>query len=409
MIALALVLGILVTGTVIDATTQPAYAADYPTWDDVKKARASESAKQAEIARIEGLLRQLEADVAAKSAAAEEAGFAFEEADLAFQEAAIKADSLQQQSDAAGLIADDSRLKAGQMVAQLARQGGASLSANLLANAGDADDLLARLGYASRISMQSDGLYTRALQDMNTAQSLADQAEVARGVREELRAEAELKQIAAQQAMDAASAALAAQEEHQIELQEQLKVLRLEREATEVDYAAGVAERERQRLAAIAAAQAAAAGNGRGGPVSTTAPVNGWVWPVDGWISGHYGNRFHPIQHVWRLHTGTDVATSLGTPIYAARAGTVKYAARLGTYGNWIEITHDDGISTGYAHIRDGGILVSVGQRVEVGQLIALVGSTGYSTGPHLHFEVRVNGVATDALIYLRNRGVPIG
>lgn len=405
-----LTIGVLVTGAVIGGDISPAYAKGYPTWDDVRAARNNEAAKQAEITRIEGLLRALEADVAAKTAAAEQAGYEFEEADAAFQEAAIKAADLQTQSDAASAVADESRLKAGQMVAQLARQGG-DISASLLANAADADDLLSRLGYASRISMQSDGLYTRALQDMNTAQSLADQAEVARGIREELRAEAEQKQIAAQAAMDAATAALAEQQEFQVQLQEQLKVLKLERAATEADYAEGVAERERQRQAALAAAAAAAAGNtgSGGGPVSTKAPVNGWIWPVNGWITGHYGMRYHPILHVYRNHGGTDIGAPLGTPIYAARAGTVTYAARLGTYGNWVAIDHGNGISTGYAHIRDGGILVRVGQRVEVGQLIALVGSTGQSTGPHLHFEVRQNNVQTDAVVYLRNQGVPIG
>ncbi|WP_353987207.1 M23 family metallopeptidase [Ruicaihuangia caeni] len=412
LVALVVAVGILFSGAIVDAASEPAYAADYPSWDDVRKARANETAKKAEISRIQTLLKNLEADVAAKTAAAEEAGYAFEEADLAFQEAALKAQDLQAQADAAGEIAATSRQQAGQMAAQLSRQGGGNLSASLLANPGDADDLLQRLGYASRITKQSEGLYVRALQDMNTAQSLADQAEVAREVREELRAEAEAKQIAAQQAADAANAALAEQEEHAVVLQAQLEVLSVARANTEAEYAEGERirkEAEARAAAARAAAAAAAAANGGGGSTSTRGPVNGWVWPVNGWITGHYGNRLHPVYNYWRLHTGTDIGAGMGTPIYAATGGTVTYAGRLGTYGNFVLINHGNGISTGYAHIRDGGIMVRYGQQVQTGQQIAQVGSTGASTGPHLHFEVRINGVATNAVTYYRNHGIPIG
>jgi len=87
----------------------------------------------------------------------------------------------------------------------------------------------------------------------------------------------------------------------------------------------------------------------------------------------------------------------------------VVEARRNGTYGNWILIDHGSGISTGYAHLADGGYAVSAGQTVAAGQLIGAVGSTGASTGCHLHFEVRLGGIAVDAIPFMAGRGITLG
>jgi murein DD-endopeptidase MepM/ murein hydrolase activator NlpD len=100
-----------------------------------------------------------------------------------------------------------------------------------------------------------------------------------------------------------------------------------------------------------------------------------------------------------RMHEGIDIAAPLGAPIWAAAGGTVVYAGWLGGYGNLAVVDHGNGFATAYAHA--SAILVAVGQNVAQGETVALVGSTGHSTGPHLHFEVRVNGVAVDPLLYL--------
>jgi len=106
------------------------------------------------------------------------------------------------------------------------------------------------------------------------------------------------------------------------------------------------------------------------------------------------------------MHDGIDLAPGCNSPIYAATSGTVTFAGLTGGYGNYIQISHGGGVSTAYGHIVNGGIKVSRGQRVVAGQLIALVGSTGNSTGCHLHFETRVGGASTNPVPFMSARGV---
>ena len=117
--------------------------------------------------------------------------------------------------------------------------------------------------------------------------------------------------------------------------------------------------------------------------------------PVSGTITSRFGRRSRGI------HTGLDIAASSGTPIRAAADGTVTYAGRKGSYGNLVVIDHGNGVQTYYAHGVNGSIRVKAGQYVSQGQQIMGVGSTGNSTGPHLHLEVRLNGVCQNPQNYL--------
>ena len=109
------------------------------------------------------------------------------------------------------------------------------------------------------------------------------------------------------------------------------------------------------------------------------------------------------------FHYATDIGTGCGASIYAASAGTVVYAGWYGSYGNFVLIDHGNGVETGYAHIRPGGIWVGYGQYVDAGQNIASSGTTGASTGCHLHFEVRTWGNRIDPQPWMASRGVPLG
>lgn len=119
-----------------------------------------------------------------------------------------------------------------------------------------------------------------------------------------------------------------------------------------------------------------------------------FAWPVQGRISSRFGQRWG------RMHEGVDIAVSSGTPVRAAAAGKVTFAGWNGAYGYLVKISHGNGVETRYAH--NSKILVKVGQAVSSGQVLARSGSTGRSTGPHVHFEIRLNGKAYNPLNYLR-------
>ncbi|WP_232548257.1 M23 family metallopeptidase [Propioniciclava soli] len=166
--------------------------------------------------------------------------------------------------------------------------------------------------------------------------------------------------------------------------------------------AAQAAQRQasQQRVAAPAPEKTSSTASRSGGRVSSA----GFVRPVNASPGSAFGMRFHPILKVWRPHNGNDWGAATGTPIYAAQSGTVLKAGLNGGFGNFVLIGHGnliDGkyVTTGYAH--QSRIAVSVGQRVERGQLIGYVGSTGLSTTPHLHFEVRLDGVPVNPMQYL--------
>ncbi|MEO7170391.1 MAG: M23 family metallopeptidase [Sphingomonas sp.] len=119
-------------------------------------------------------------------------------------------------------------------------------------------------------------------------------------------------------------------------------------------------------------------------------------------LSSGFGYRHDPIRGGWAMHSGIDIPGPLHSPVMAAAGGVVDYSGSAGGYGNMIEIDHGNGLVTRYAHLSRS--LVRPGVRVEQGETIAMMGSTGRSTGSHLHFEVRVNGQATAPLAYFSGR-----
>ena len=123
------------------------------------------------------------------------------------------------------------------------------------------------------------------------------------------------------------------------------------------------------------------------------------IWPVMGPISSYYGYRTSPGGIGSTFHEGVDIAGDYGTPISATAAGTVTKAGWVGGYGYLVEVRHADGIVTRYGH--NSAVLVYEGQHVDQGSMIALMGSTGNSTGPHCHYEVRIHGEAVDPMYFL--------
>ncbi|MFK4835435.1 coiled-coil domain-containing protein, partial [Microbacterium sp. ZW T2_14] len=244
-------------GGTIGPLVSPAYAADYPSWDDVVAAKNNEQAKAAEVTRIQDLIAGLEADVAAKNQIAQQLGDEFYVAQQAYFDAALRADQLQQQADAQSAAAVDAANKAGRVAAQLYRNGGDDTSLELFfaGSATSADDLLARLGTMDKLVQRNQDVYAQAVTARDSAQSLSDQAAVQRTERDRLQKVAEEKMIAAQKAADEAQAALDAQNAKRGELEAQLAALQDTVAKTVADYEEG----ERVRKAAEEAARVAAA------------------------------------------------------------------------------------------------------------------------------------------------------
>ncbi len=155
---------------------------------------------------------------------------------------------------------------------------------------------------------------------------------------------------------------------------------------------ARIAAAQARRAAAIAAGLPPPVERPEGGPVT-------FAWPVRGPITSPFGMRTDPVTGRYQLHSGIDIGAGYGVPIQASADGIVLYAAWYGGYGNAIIIDHGSGLSTLYAHC--SAMYVTEHQYIQRGQVIGAVGATGWATGPHLHFEIRVNGVPVDPLTRL--------
>lgn len=124
------------------------------------------------------------------------------------------------------------------------------------------------------------------------------------------------------------------------------------------------------------------------------------MWPTQGTITSLFGLRFHPVLHRYRFHAGVDIANFKNTEVLAAADAVVMFAGHEKGYGNLVILDHGNGFETVYGHAED--ILVSAGEEVKKGQLIAGMGSTGVSTGDHLHFEIRFAGEAVDPTVFIK-------
>lgn len=199
------------------------------------------------------------------------------------------------------------------------------------------------------------------------------------------------EQQAAKDEQEAAKANLKAQEDEvdaliaQISSQED----QVEKAHAQLEAAAAAVDKE------IAAAERELASQ-----ISNVVSESGFMWPLPGYntLSSLFGGRIHPVTGKPNSHTGIDIPAPSGTPIKAAKSGVVTTSTYNSSYGNYVVVSHSDGTSTLYAHMVRRG--VSKGQTVSQGEVVGYVGTTGSSTGNHLHFEIRVNGVRQDPVNY---------
>ena len=279
---------------------------------------------------------------------------------------------------------------------------------SLLSTAAGAHELIAGSKYVGENSRRLE-------RDLQRQGSLKDQLDNAKRDLEQKESEAhEAERVAAEERDRVTQLRAAADAEREqataAEAQEQqiIEGIRSRKAEFEAEYSAVQAQIQAQIAASVSRGNPApspspsgpAASVTRGNPTPTPsaarpgpAPTSRnarFMWPVNGPVTSGFGPRTHPISGGTRIHNGVDIGASSGTPIKAADTGTVVMAGSNGGYGNWTLIDHGGGLATGYAH--QSSIGVRVGQRVTRGEVIGRVGSTGASTGPHLHWEVRVNG-----------------
>lgn len=425
----ALALGIAAVGAVLvsgsglgPVAPASAIVSNLPTWQDVENAKQNEAAAAAKVKEIKDLLVRVQQEVERTRADSEAASVKYDEAASQLRSAQARLETLETQAKASETEAQQASEQAAALVSQIYRSGGVdrNLSLFLEADGSTADALLDRLAQTEKATERNTTIWQNAERAMNSAQTLTDQAESARTERDKLAQEAEANQQRAAEIAAAARDEQLQQEAQQKELQQQLAALEDKTTNTTKGYQERLVleqqERDRleaERIEAERKAQEEAnknngnngggggggtgGGNNNGGGGST---ASGWTKPVYGyWIStewwGYYG------------HTGMDLAVGSGTPVYAAASGTVNFSGWAGqfSYGNMARIDHGGGVSTLYGHLLYTPA-VGYGQWVSAGQIIGYVGSTGNSTGPHLHYEVLIGGVPTNPRPFMSARGI---
>lgn len=279
---------------------------------------------------------------------------------------------------------------------------------DVLFGAKDFGDFLTRMDLLKRVMIRDSELVANVLQYQHEIQEVGKQLEADKRIQTELADKAaeamnvKLEKVAKQQAL--------------IDLMQNDKDV-YDRQydemmASSAEVARLIAQKEeerrreaeRQRQAELAAQRANQGGNvvefgDDGGGYVMQSFGGGMIWPISGPITSEFGWRTHPIFGSQRFHSGLDIGGDYGIPIHAAAGGVVIEAGWIGGYGNTIMIDHGGGIVTLYGH--NESLAVGVGQSVNQGDVIAYCGSTGNSTGPHCHFEVRLNGEPVSPWDYL--------
>jgi hypothetical protein len=276
--------GVIALTGVVGSIAAPAYADQYPSWQDVQNAKANEAAAAAQVTRINGLIAQLDQDVSDTQAEAVKRGGELRAAEADYDKADMKARDLESQAAASQQKADAAGSQAGKLAAQLYRTGGRSLTANIFLSGSSTsgttpEKLLTHLGSMSKLTEQSDRVYTDAKVAQNTAKALSAQAEVAKAERDKLRVAATAALQAAVSAAKAAQDKLAEQQKQIVVMQAQLAALHDATTQTVSGYEAGVA------AAAASAAAADEAARGSGGLPGGYVGPQGWAVPAAGPIT----------------------------------------------------------------------------------------------------------------------------
>ena len=396
--ALALCLSLVMVGTAVTQTLPlQAEAVTQSQIDELKEQRNVIRAQRQEKQAIVEALEAEKADVVAQKQAMDERNmYTLQQIQLNNQEIELYDEMI---AEKAAELAEAQRLEEEQLERYRARvrameeNGGYNILA-IISKSDSFSDMLTAMDDVGEI-MESD----RQLEDAYIAarentESVKADYEDTRAELEELKAQLKAEQEELEKDIEEAIQIILDLENDLENRQAEYDAIMAAEDAANATIDKLVAELEAQR-AAEAAAAAAAAGGGSGGSGNANA-TGSFLWPVASYVyvSSRFGLRVHPITGETKSHTGIDIASNQGTAVYASDGGSVTLAGWNGGYGNCIMIDHGNGYVTLYGHL--SSISVSVGQTVSQGATIGAVGSTGNSTGPHLHFEVLKNGTRID-------------
>ena len=357
--------------------------------DELKAQRDEIAAQKEEQQEVVDMLTQEQADVIDQKAALDQQSeYTMEQIRLNEQEIALYNEIIaeKEQDVAKAQAAEDAQLELYRSRVRAMEEGGGYNILAFLLQADNISELLTAIDDIGEI-MSRD----REIEDAYTAAREHKEAVKAEyeSVRADLQAredELEAEQEQLQKELDEV-AALILQYTEYIELnQEKLDEFQAMEDEADEEINALIYELEQQRKA-----EAQAAAKNGGGVTASVSGAKGsgsFCWPVScTYITSCVGNRFHPVTGVWKYHSGMDIGASYGDTVWASDGGTVSLAGENGGYGNCVMIDHGNGYYTLYGHL--SSIAVSKGQTVGKGDTIGYVGSTGVSTGPHLHFEIR--------------------
>lgn len=365
---------------------------DFINADDVAQVAHDPAAQAALGSQIEAQLRLIDDALKAAQAKVDAAGVTWNDAHEKAEQARSDVLDLEQQIQDLRDSVELSDEQVASMVQRM-RQGTYVVppEVELFLNINPEDDLLYQYGMVSTLAVGETHLSESAKATIVEIDTLLDQAEVKKDDAEQLEAEA----LIAKDEAIAAQSTLA----QQVELAETNHTA-LEALLKDLGFEVPKDSYTTELLAARDALR---------GTTPGSVNAQGYAVPLPNThITSPYGFRIHPITGEHRMHFGVDFAgaDTCGATLYAVAAGTITYSGWMGGYGNVVEITMADGTMLFYAHIQEGGLGVAVGENVVAGQPIALAGTTGPSTGCHLHFEVHIGGQPVEPMAWLTSRGL---
>lgn len=348
------------------------------------------SEKQAEYDRVQQQMRDMEAQREEARRAADAASSRMEEVVSELRQLQIRLDEINARQEELDAAIADNQAKLAEEKANLERRmnifkkrlrdiyiNGQINYLDVLLGAKDFSDFSSRMFLLQKIISRDIAMLDAINKSMAEIEKRQEELDAQTKELDALRAELEVKRQEAEARREERAQLLYAAEEERSQVE------------GEYDRLAAISENIASMLRSLQNAGGMPGGGGTGK----------FIWPVQGEITSYYGWRTHPIFGTTRYHSGYDIACDTGTPIAAADSGTVVYSGWLGGYGYCVMIDHGGGLVSLYGH--NSELWVSEGQYVQQGQTIALAGSTGWSTGPHCHFEARLNGELTDPMNYL--------